>query len=114
MLFFHSESAKTWEFIADLGTCVVIVGVAGEAIEIAAKATKVFGLKWGRFQRWLKTCGHLKHWAEWCDEHEPSLEFIGAACWALVVLGLMVEFGGNHEARRIGDSENARLNKEAA
>ena len=102
-----------WEFIADCGTCAVIFGVLGEGLEIAAKATKLCELKWIRFQQWLRTCPRLKHWSAWCEKHDLLIEIIGAVCWVLVVVGLMVEFGGNHEVKRIEDADNALLKNQA-
>lgn len=83
------------ESIADFGTWLVIVGVAGEGIEIVLKILR---------HKWETGC-----FANWHDRHEFSIEILGAIFWLMVVAGLAIEFAGNHQSKIILDRQNAEL-----
>jgi hypothetical protein len=86
---------KFSESVADFGTWLVIIGVAGEGIEI--------GLKILRHK--LKN----ENFLGWCNRHEFSIEIWGAIFWLMVVAGLAVEFSGNHDGKIVLDRQNAEL-----
>jgi uncharacterized membrane protein len=75
-----------WEVLATIGFIIVIIGVVIEGVEHFAKFAK--------------------------KEHSRKLR-IEKLGWFLVVLGLAMEFLGDHAAKRISDREAARLNAEA-
>lgn len=93
MSFFEFSSRNGWEAFADVGTWMVIVGVAGEGIEIGIKLFE-------RKYKWLE---------KWYDKHELAVDIFGAFFWFVVVLGLVIELKGNGEARIFADKENAVL-----
>ena len=95
-----SASLKFWELVADIGTWAVILGVAGEGLEITVKILE-------------HKCKNEKFLA-WCQKHKFSIEIWGGIFWAIVVLGLATEFKGNHESQKITGAENARLTTQAA
>src|SRR5438067_1363896 len=100
MTLLDTTSLKTWEFIADAGTWMVIIGVAGEGLELIVKVVE---------RKW--PCGKC---AQWSHKHEFLIQgALGSAFWIMVVLGLGIEFRGNHNAKQIEDKENTRLNLEA-
>ena len=95
-----SASLNSFERWADFGTWLVIIGVAGEGVEILLKI----------LQHKL-TC---KTFLLWCERHEFSIEIWGALFWIMVVAGLAVEFRYGHKAKTISDAENVRLVQKAA
>jgi hypothetical protein len=113
MLFFHSESAHTWETIAEIGTTLVIVGVIGELPEIGVKLIKSLESRWRWFKSWIAKPSRVKTCFNWCEKHELEIDIVATVAWVLVVVGLAVELGGSHEAKKIEDAENALLHKEA-
>src|SRR5260370_32523195 len=106
ILFFNSDSSAYWETLADCGSKMVVWGVAAEVLEILVKMAQLLRERnlWG----WTNRCSTLKRagkecglCVEWFDKHELLLEIWGLCWWAVVVLGLMVELGGNQQARKI-------------
>jgi hypothetical protein len=95
-----AASLKSWESFADLGAWLVIIGVAGEGGEIVLKILK----------HKLKNMCFLG----WYNKHEFSIELFAAVFWIMVVVGLAMEFRGNHKAKTITDRENVRLTQNAA
>jgi hypothetical protein len=77
---------KIWTTFAAVGFVIVIIGVIIEGVE------------------------HFKKFKK--QEHSRKLQ-IEKLGWFMVVIGLAMEFLGDHAAKRISDRENARLNKEA-
>ena len=75
-----------WEAFAAIGFIIVIIGVVIEGIE------------------------HFKDFPKKEHARKLRIEKIG---WFLVVVGLAMEFLGDHAAKRIADRENARLNNQA-
>jgi hypothetical protein len=92
-----SSSIKVWEVFAEVGTWMVIIGVAGEGVELALKLIK----------------SKVKKCETWCAKHELMIDALGAFFWMMVVFGLAVEFKGNHNAKSLEDRANAILNNEA-
>jgi len=92
MSLFSGWSLDAWETLGDIGTVMVIIGVAGEGIEIL--------VKWKR--------------KEWYHKNESKIDLIGGVFWMLVVAGLAIEFRGNYKAKKIEEENTARLNIEAA
>src|ERR1043166_10282605 len=95
-----ADSLKNWETLADWGTIFVIVGVAGEGIEILIK---FFEPRLKQKQKWR----HLFHKAD------PWINLVGGIFWMMVVLGLWAEFKGSRKSKIILDAENARVNQQA-
>lgn len=87
------ELLNAWESYADVGSVMVIVGVAGEGVEIAVKFLE-------------KKNERLR---EWYERHELSIEFVGFVFWVMVVVGLGVEWRGNHKSSGIKEDDRARL-----
>jgi len=87
---------------------MVVIGVAGEGLEIAIKIATVLQSKVERFKCWLANSRSEKL-LKWCHENELVIESWGLFWWAVVVLGLLIEVQGNHEARKISDRENSQL-----
>lgn len=75
-----------WETIGTIGFVLVIIGVIIEGVE------------------------HFKKFPK--KEHARKLQ-IEKLGWYVVVIGLAMEFWGDHAAKRISERESARLNKEA-
>jgi hypothetical protein len=94
-----SSSLSSWEMLADWGTLLVIIGVAGEGIELALKILDRKS-KSERFKNWYK-------------RHEFSIEICGVIFWMMVVVGLVMEFRGNHKSQQIVKVENTRITEEA-
>lgn len=92
-------SLSWWETVADIGTWLVIVGVAGEGIEIVLKIIEHKSKHQG-----------FKHWYE---KYEFSIDVVGGIFWMMVVIGLLMEFRGSHESQRIVQTENTRITQEA-
>lgn len=78
-----SSSLKFWEVFSEIGFVLVIVGVAGEAVEL--------------FERLVRRKSARIFWAK--------------VFWGILVFGLAMEFLGSHNASRIADTENAKLSK---
>ena len=76
---------------------MVIIGVAGEGVEIGLKIFK-------------RKCKRLR---QWYGKHEYGIDIIGGIFWVFVVAGLAIEFKGNNKAREIGARENAKLSGDA-
>src|SRR5689334_2385837 len=108
MFFFHSESAATWEFIADFGSWMVVVGVAAEGLDLSVKLLTKLREKRERIRAWLAG-GKIERCIHWCEKRDFLMLVWEYFWWSIVVLGLMVEIGGNHQARKIGDRENLQL-----
>jgi hypothetical protein len=90
-----SASLKSAEALADWGTWLVIIGVAGEGIEIA-----------------IKICEHKvknEGFSAWCKKHNFAIEIWGGIFWLMVVVGLGMEFRGNHKSQQIVQNENTRI-----
>jgi hypothetical protein len=87
-----SSSLKLWEFVSEFGFVMVIVGVVGEGFELI--------VKWGDRRRGKATS---KKDLEWLLPVE-TLFFV------ILTIGLAMEFLGSHNAMRISDAENGRLN----
>ena len=96
-----SASLKYWESVADWGTVFVIIGVAGEGVEILVKF----------FEPCLK---RTQKWRHFFHKADPWINMIGGLFWIMVVLGLWAEFKGNHLAKVILDKENVELHARAA
>jgi len=64
---------------------MVIIGVAGEGVEIGLKLLR------NRIRR----IGHF------FEKHELEIDFVGSVFWILVVIGLGMEWRGNHRASQI-------------
>jgi hypothetical protein len=90
---------KSWETLADVGTWLVIVGVAGEGAEIALK---IIDRKWEHSRL-----------AKWYKRHEFAVDIFGGIFWMTVVLGLVMEFRGNHKSQQIVQTENSRITEQA-
>src|SRR6185295_11554478 len=103
-----AASLSSWELVADLATWAVIIGVAGEGGEIALKFLK---LRFEKKQKHNPSLIPAKH-IEWIDRHEVGLEVGGGLFWALVVIGLIFEWHGSHESKRITDREARRLTEQ--
>lgn len=92
---------SSWELYADVGLWMVVVGVAGEVVEIGIKH-----IEQGRF---------LEHrgiqFNEWSKSHALEIEFLGFVFWILVVIGLVMEWRGSHKASGIRQDEIIRLTK---
>jgi hypothetical protein len=88
-----SLSLKCWEIVSEAGFVAVIIGVALEVVELVGK--------------WFERCKkerlpkRIRRWL-------LPVETIG---FAILIIGLAVEFLGSHKAMQIADRENARLNK---
>jgi len=94
-----AASLSSWESIANFGTWLVIIGVAGEGLEIL-----------------FKICEHKfreNRFLKWCGAHEFWIDILGGICWIMVVIGLVMELRGSNEAQLIVKQENARVTKEA-
>jgi hypothetical protein len=78
---------KIWGLFAAIGFIMVIGGVVIEGVE------------------------HFKKFPKKEHGRKLQIEKIG---WFIVVVGLAMEFLGDHAAKRISDREDARVNKEAA
>jgi hypothetical protein len=75
------SSLRFWEMFSEIGFVLVIVGVAGEVVEL--------------FERLVRK--------------KSTRINLARVFWAIVVAGLGMEFLGSHNAMRIADAENARL-----
>jgi hypothetical protein len=95
MTFMDSSSLTFWEIISEVGFIMVIVGVVGEGIELVVE--------------WLE-----RHKPEGTQKKPQWLLPVATLSFVILVVGLAMEFLGSHNAMRIADSQNARLNKEAA
>lgn len=82
-----SSSLKFWEGLANWGMVVVIIGVAGEGVEIIAKLL---------FKKWY-------------ERYEKMVDVVGFVFWVMVVFGLAIEFRGDNKSKEITDRENAQL-----
>lgn len=91
-----SELLISWELYATVGSVMVIVGVAGEGVEIAVKFLE-------------KRNERLRAWYE---RHALTVEFVGFVFWVMVVIGLMMEWRGNQKSTAIKEDETAELTKE--
>jgi hypothetical protein len=103
-----AASLRFWESVADVATWAVIIGVAGEVIEILLKFLKL------KFDKRRKSDPQLhppKH-IEWIERHDIGLEIFGGVFWMLVVLGLIFEWRGSHKAKDITDREARRLTQQ--
>lgn len=78
---------RIWEWIATIGFLLVLVGVVIEGVE------------------------HFKKFSKKEHARKLHIEKIG---WLILVVGLAMEFLGDHAAKRISDREYARLSAEAA
>src|SRR5581483_4401369 len=96
---FDASSLEFWETIADVGTVLVMVGVTGEGLDIVLKICKR-KVKNARFHNWL-------------EKHDFAIEIWGAIFWIMVVVGLAIEFKGNHKAQQIVTVENTRMRQKA-
>lgn len=101
MTAFDSASLKHFESLADWGTKLVIIGVAGEGIELLIKFFEP------RLKKRLK-------WRHFFHKTDPWINAVGGVFWIMVVLGLCWEFSGNHKAKVILDKDNAELHLKAA
>jgi len=95
-----SASLKYWELVADWGTKLVIIGVAGEGVELLVKC----------FESSLKK---KQQWRHFFHKADPWINTVGGIFWIMVVLGLWAEFRGNHMAKVILDKDNAELHDRA-
>ncbi len=91
MTILDSESLRFWESVGEVGFCLVIVGVLGEGAEIVVKLFR----------------------QELYKRKQLRFDLFAAVCWVILVVGLAVEFWGNHKAMRIAAKESDRLNVEA-
>src|SRR5579872_660120 len=121
MSFWEPTTLSGWESLETFGTTLVIIGVAGEAIEIAAKLSETYletaFKRWldrrhdrilcQRCTRWKCPCIVIKHplaflvinpigklshcLASAVKKWEFSSAFFGAFSWILVIFGLCVE-----------------------
>src|SRR6267142_631907 len=96
MIAFDAASLKQWELVADWGTAFVIIGVAGEGVELLVKC----------FENRLKKSRNADIFFHKAD---PWINLIGGLFWMMVPLGLWAEFRGNHNAKVILDRDNAEL-----
>lgn len=94
-----ASSLNFWETVADVGTWFVIIGVAGEGLEILLKLRR----HKSKNEKFLT----------WYAKHDFAIEIIGGICWLMVVVGLGIEFEGNHKSQQIVKNENTRITKEA-
>jgi hypothetical protein len=81
-------------------------------LEILIKLAKEARPKYARFESWLSRSKMGKR-LDWCQHNELKVEAFGFFCWALVVIGLVIEINGNNRARLIGSKENAVLVSQA-
>jgi hypothetical protein len=93
-----ASSLKFWEGLADVGTWLVIIGVAGEVVEIVLNILKHI----------LKN----KKFLDYHKKHKFCIEILGMVFWLMVVVGLCVELKGGHESKKISVAENSRLTKQ--
>src|SRR4051812_45056634 len=88
-------SLSRWELVADVATWAVIIGVAGEGIELILKLLK-----------------HFNKLPEFCIKYDFWIDTVaGIFFWMMVVGGLVFELRGSHKVKVISDRENARINK---
>src|SRR6266446_1909351 len=91
MSFLDSSSLSFWESVSEFGFVMVIVGVVGEGAELV--------VKWRKRRREESIL----------EKESPWMLPIETAFFALLVLGLAVEFIGSHKAMRIAREESNRL-----
>ena len=91
-----SSQLEYWEAVAKCGFIAVIVGVAGEGIELISK--------------WLE------YWRrkEFKAKTKIRLLTLESFFFAMVVIGLAVEFWGSQQVELIADSQNTKLEKLAS
>jgi hypothetical protein len=99
-----------WESIATIGIVVVIIGIIGEGSELL--------VKWAIDKKYRKLQRELDDGFRWIlavlmKFIRPRKLEVETFAFALVVLGLVVEFWGGHKSQQILDRNNAALNKEA-
>jgi hypothetical protein len=92
MTAFDSSWLKFWEFVSEFGFIMVIVGVVGEGIELV--------VEWGERRKGKAIAPKKPRW----------LLPVETFSFAILVIGLAMEFLGSHNAMRIADAENVRLN----
>ncbi len=90
-----SSWLKFWEFVSEFGFIMVIVGVVGEGTELV--------VEWVERRKGKATAPKKPGW----------LLPVETFSFAILVVGLAMEFLGSHNAMRIADAENAKLNLEA-
>lgn len=82
------------KFLAEMGVWLVIIGVAGEGVEIVIKlATRKLHFK-----------ESFWHW----------LDVISAIFWIMVVVGLVIEQKGSNRVAEINERDNAELHFKAS
>jgi len=87
-----SSWLKFWEFVSEFGFIMVIVGVVGEGTELV--------VKWIERRKGKATAPTKVRW----------LLPVETLSFAILVVGLGMEFLGSHNAMRIADAQNVRLN----
>ena len=88
-----ASSLKFWESFSEFGFILVIIGVVGEVSELA--------VKWVERRRGRSIPKKEIRW----------LLPVETLFFAVLVVGLSMEFLGSHNATRIADAENARLSE---
>jgi hypothetical protein len=85
----------------------------------------VSDLSWLRFWETFETLGFflvllgvifegVEHWVKFPKRETARKKRLEKKAWFVLVVGLAIEIVGDNMAKRISDSENARLNNEAA
>jgi hypothetical protein len=100
MTAFDPGSLSHWESFADWGTKFVIVGVAGEGLELFIKFI-------------ARPLRKRASWRHFFHKADPWIDFVGTVFWIMVVCGLWAEFKGNHMSKIILDKDNAQLHLQA-
>jgi hypothetical protein len=116
-LFFKSDSADTWERIADAGSWAVIVGVVLELPELAVKLFEGSLKKWPKLEHQFKNYlikSNLTQRFESLKRYEYWIDALALFAWLIIVVGLVVEVGANQRARVIQDTDFLKLSSEAA
>ena len=130
MLFLDSASLRTCDSVANIGTCLVIIGVALEGCELAIKSAKLAKKRSENIRRLLSKLNFVRKILGWCErrwlvtprfnkclerceKYELEIDVSGWFWLAMVVLGLMMELAGSSKATDIRDAANAKLQERA-
>jgi hypothetical protein len=113
-LWFKSDSADTWEKIADAGSWAVIIGVAAEFPELILKLIEGSLKKWPQFENWFQSRSCLKRAHNGLKKWEVVIDSVAFVAWLVIVVGLVIELGANQRARIIQDAEFSEVVSNAA
>jgi hypothetical protein len=140
MSLWSPSTVPEWDSWANFGTSLVVIGVLLEGPEVIAKFANWYIEKWeykrrrnanlvreadckfcvceklgGPMRIFFKPIDSLlERINHWYERNEMWGDFVGTCGWGLVVIGLVLEFDGNFQVKRLEDKDNAVLNLRAA